>query len=136
MVGGGSTLSAFIQAATYYRENSSPCTITFKSDGTVWVNEGTNTYRYTWKTGSGTGSDYEIRVTPTGGSPGGFSSGSTGTWLSLSSNRAWTRGSSTSGGLLTVIATYEIRDATSLVVLASASITLENQYIDYGGPLP
>lgn len=133
MVSTAAVNSAQIVAATYTRSGASPCGIMFKSDGTVWVKDGTTyTYRYNWKTGGGTGASYELRVTLDGGSPDSFSTGTMSTWQALSSDREYTRGSSnwverTATGL------FEIRDASTLVTLASNAISL---VCDYGTGTP
>lgn len=71
---------------------------------------------------AGTTSGYEIRVTPLSGT---FSTGSdsTATWLNLGTSRSWKVSKNSAGGK-TCTATYEIRDASSLVVLNSATISL------------
>lgn len=72
-----------------------------------------------WKTGGGSGSDYQVRATLTFGSLGSGSS-ATGSWLSLGSSRSWFCDSVNTNASLTV----EIRDATTLTVLDSANIDL------------
>lgn len=69
---------------------------------------------------SAAGSAYEVRATVTSGT---FTSGTAGSWLSLGSIRNWTCDQATDG-TKTVTATFEIRNATSLAVLTTATITL------------
>lgn len=66
------------------------------------------------------GSAYEARATLLSGS---LSSGTTGSWLALSTNRTWTRDSTS--GVLTAQLLIEIRLASSGTVLDTATITLE-----------
>lgn len=66
-------------------------------------------------------SDYECRATLVSGS---LSSGTTGTWLSLSQRRQWTLFRFVSGPQTTVLQ-IEIRRAADQVVLDSAQITLQ-----------
>lgn len=72
---------------------------------------------------SGAGADYDIRCTVNSGdTPSGSA---TATWLNLASARAWTlTDTSVLGGAKTNNLTIEIRDATTLVVLDSAIVTM------------
>lgn len=113
-----------LTAANYVRAGSSPCTLTFDSGGALSSSNvaGVLTYRYDWKL-SGAGSDYDIRTTSITGD--GFTSDpSAGSWINLGTTRTFTRGAGINQNF-TVTATFEIRDAVTLVVLASASIYLE-----------
>jgi hypothetical protein len=75
-----------------------------------------------WLTGTGTGTNYEIRATVVSGSP----TGTTGSWLALSSNRTWSVSvDGTSGLTETAELTLEIRDASTLTVYTTSSLTLE-----------
>ena len=71
---------------------------------------------------SGAASDYEVRVTL---SLGTLSSGTTGTWQNLGTSRSWTV---VAGNSYPEIAeaeiVVEIRDATTLMILDTATITL------------
>ena len=69
----------------------------------------------------GTASNYECRATVTAGA---ITSGTTGSWLALSSSREW-KVEQGSVGTGTATLTIEIRNASTLVVLDSATITLE-----------
>lgn len=64
-------------------------------------------------------SDYQVRATVVSGS---LSSGTTGSWLVLTSNRSWTRSRATEG-VDTCVLTIEIRKGTGSV-LSTATITL------------
>ena len=68
------------------------------------------------------GAGYECKVTIALGT---LSSGTSGSWLALSSTRTWEVSASSTTKSCTF--TVEIRDAASLVVLASAVITLNAQ---------
>lgn len=70
--------------------------------------------------------DYDVRLTVNSGTtPAGSA---TGTWLSLSASRAWTlTDTGPVGPAITNNCTVEIRDATSLVVLDSATVTMSVQ---------
>jgi hypothetical protein len=67
----------------------------------------------------GSASDYEVRVTIVSGT---LTSGTTGSWLSCGSDRNW---SITSSVGKTTVLTVEIRNAASLAVLDTATITLQ-----------
>lgn len=87
--------------------------------------QGTGSYAGEWMINPPS-SQYEARATVTLGS---LSSGTTGTWLALSSSRSWTCTTTIGGGggdssqLCTL--TVEIRDAATLQVLDSATISLD-----------
>lgn len=66
------------------------------------------------------GANYEVRATVNSGA---LTSGTTGSWTALSSTQAWVR-QQTSIGTSSCNLTIEIRHATTLVVLDTASITL------------
>lgn len=70
---------------------------------------------------SGTASGFEVRATVTSGT---LSSGTTGSWQVLSTDRSWTVTRS-AVGVKSATMTVEIRNATTLAVLDSASITLQ-----------
>lgn len=79
---------------------------------------------YNWITPTTGSTTYYVRATLTSGT---FTSGTTGTWLALSSNRSWTTGfTSNSPGSKTTTATFEIAtDSGGTNVVVSASVTLE-----------
>lgn len=67
------------------------------------------------------GANYEVKATSLG--PDTLTSGTTGSWLALSSTQTWSL-SQTTDGTSTVALTIEIRNAVSLAVLDTATITL------------
>lgn len=72
-----------------------------------------------WKTGGGTGADYEVRLTLSSGS---LSNGNAaGVWHNLGANVLFGRTRS-SQGLITAIGTLEIRVASTQVVVASTAV--------------
>lgn len=74
-----------------------------------------------WVSPGSAASLYEVRSTVTSGS---FSSDpSAGSWISLGSDRLWSRGAAASASQ-TVQATIEIRNASTLVVVSTSSLTL------------
>jgi hypothetical protein len=68
-------------------------------------------------------SDYEVRATLVSGT---LSTGTTGSWLALSSNRTWTLQQVVVGTATQVTLTIEIRKGSG-VALASATVTLDAQ---------
>lgn len=66
-------------------------------------------------------SDYEVQATLVGGT---LTSGTTGSWLALSSNRTWTLGRVAIGVADQVTLTIEIRKGSG-ATLASATVTLD-----------
>jgi hypothetical protein len=69
-------------------------------------------------------SGYEARVSVVSGSSGTLT-GTTGTWLNLGTTRTWDLTSFTSSLFCDRVLTVEIRDAGTLTVLTSATITLQ-----------
>lgn len=65
-------------------------------------------------------SSYEVRATIVSGT---VSTGTTGSWLALSSDQIWTRTSS-AGSTNTTVLTVDIRKVSTGTVVATASITL------------
>lgn len=76
-----------------------------------------------WITPQSGMSGYEGRVTATGS--GGTFTGTTGSWLSLGTTRTWALSSTSAGLFCDRELTVEIRDATTLAVLATAVVTLQ-----------
>ena len=74
----------------------------------------------------GSAGDYDCRLTVNSGTaPAGSGTGS---WLNLATARAWTLTDTTViGPVISNNCTIEIRDATTLDVLASATVTMEVQ---------
>lgn len=76
-----------------------------------------------WVTPTGNAANYECRLTVSSGT---FTGSSTGSWLACSSSRSWTV-SQTSIGTNSADGTIEIRRASDLVVVATASVVLTAQ---------
>lgn len=68
-------------------------------------------------------SGYDARATVTGGG-GGSLSGTVGSWVNLASSQTWELSSAVSGALVSRTLLIEIRDAATLSVLTTATITL------------
>lgn len=96
-------------------------TIIFRASGTYGGNV---PYAGTWLN-YGSASSYEIRYSPTGDAPTGSA---TATWLSLSTDRSWTL-TETGVGIKSCSGTIEIRDASTLVVLDSATGALSVEVV-------
>lgn len=103
--------------ASYNSGASTTASYSIFSDGTI--RDHNLLVLETWLP-TGTASNFEARVTVTGGS---LSSGATGSWVGLGSNRTW---SLTIGAFTTQTCdfTVEIRDAATQAVQDSASINL------------
>lgn len=123
-VGGGSaaTLQSIIYAGDLRTSGTSSAAVQFFSTGTYNTvgNDGGNippaSPPTVWLTGGGTGANYEIRMsTSTGATNTGDARD---TWLSLSISRSWGLDRSALGSV-TFTGTLEIRDATTLAVLAT-----------------
>lgn len=72
---------------------------------------------------SGAASDYEVRVTLSSGT---LSSGTTDTWQSLGTSREWTVvDSALDASIVAAVIVVEIRDATTLMILDTATINLQ-----------
>jgi len=96
------------------------------SNGTYHgIEDGTINYAGTWKTGGGTGANYEARFTKmTGSDPTGDV---TNTWISLSTNRSWVISESRDGFFSTTCSGHlEIRVASGATLdNSSVSMTCE-----------
>lgn len=89
-------------------------TVTTGGGGTVDVGD--------WITPiSAAGANYEVRATVNSGS---LSSGTTGSWLALSSTRTWAREQTTVGSSACELL-IEIRNASTTVVMDSSTVTLQ-----------
>lgn len=117
--------NASLPASLYVEDNasagSSTASFTMNSNGTYSSVGNLSSVSGTWQTGTGTGSSYDVRVTLITGT---FSSGTTGTWVSLSTTRSWSCVQSSPGFKYTN-ATLEIRDASTLAVLATSDLTVQ-----------
>lgn len=108
---------------TTFDPGTAGVTLAINSNGTLVVT-GTNAGTldsYNWITPTTGSTSYYVRATLIGGS---FSSGTTGTWLALTSNRTWTVTQS-GAGTKTANATFEIAsDSGGTNIVASAGIIL------------
>jgi hypothetical protein len=96
--------------------SSKTATFTIRSDGT-YSGGGT------WNSDSTVGSSYEVKATVTSGA---ITSGTTGSWLSLSSDRSWALTDSDQDDVeVDATFTLQIRSAGTTTVLDSATITLQ-----------
>lgn len=86
------------------------------------INGGGATTIENWITPQSGMSGYEGRVTATGS--GGTFTGTTGSWLNLGTTRTWELSHNVSGAFVSRSLTVEIRDAATLSVLTTATITL------------
>jgi hypothetical protein len=125
-IGAGGAWKKFFAPITllsgnYTRLTNAPASYIVNSDGNIYAPSGLAIVsQYSWS-GGASPSGYEVRVDVTSGS---FSGGnSTGAWLNCGTTRQWDRGAALNT-FQTVSFTVQIRDASSLTVLASASITL------------
>jgi hypothetical protein len=124
-VGGGDIITLFgvavsaigsggAQTATYTLESDGDVIIATTVDGSLdagdWISPKASAP-----------SDYEVRATLNSGT---LTSGTTGSWLALSSNRSWTLTRVVVGVADQVDLTIEIRKGSG-AVLASASVTLD-----------
>lgn len=111
--------------AAYYASTTSAAELQLRSDGTVYVTvDSATTYEYNWLT-NGVGSNYDVRATIVSGT---FTSGTAGSWLNLGTTRSWLR-NALPGTIQIVTADFEIRNATTLIVLATAQISLQRDNI-------
>lgn len=103
--------------------------VAFNSDGTAYNGPNQLSPLGTWATptGAGVGDDFWIRATVTSGA---LSSGTTGSWLQLSSNRSWTVARSFPG-ISSATVTFEIAtDSGGSNIVDSGSGTLLAEYIE------
>lgn len=121
--GGGGAVAITNQVITKIGTGASSATanIAYKSSGTVLDNMGA--VRENWLI-TGVGADYDIRATlQSGTNP---TTGTMGTWLNLGTSRTW-QNTAIAGTNLSSVFLIEIRNATTLVVLDSATIDIEVQ---------
>lgn len=129
---GGAWVDIFTNAVqlignTYTAGALSPADATARfhvsSDGNVYFqpNNGSNELLYAWRL-SGASADYDIFATLNSGT---LLEGTTGSWLNLASTRAWAvQRTSNLAGNNDVSITLQIRNASTLAVLATATVTL------------
>lgn len=88
---------------------------------------GTFSVEFTWKAPWAAAGDYECRMTTVSGT---LSSGTAGSWQSLSSTRTWVRNrTNDAAGTDTYVGTLEIRHAATQIVVASCTVTLSAQVL-------
>jgi len=120
---GGSSLAASVPAGSYTHNVAgvpTDCNFVFIDTGSWSVNDNLS-QTGVWKTGTGTGADYQVRWTTTSGS---LDTGGSGTWNTLNANRTYGV-TMNSPGTKTCTGTVEIRQAAfPNTVLATGSMTL------------
>lgn len=101
---------------------------TIKSDGTVTKTEGASTTTLETWLQAGASGDYEVRATVlSGDTPTGSALGS---WLVLSTTRAWTLTDAVNDGIaLTCDLQVEIRDTATSTVQDTATITITSERV-------
>ena len=113
-------------AALYINTNNAAASL--PGSWTTWINvTATQSGATTWLTGSGSGANYDVRFDLISGTLGtiGIPSSAANTWLTGSSTYVWTaRQASASANTSIVTGTLSIRNASTLAVLATSSITL------------
>lgn len=119
---GGAAISISDESVTDEQISPSSSTAFFElqSDGDTLTSMGAGS---DWLIGSTTGSNYECRATLVSGT---LSSGTTGSWIALSSDRRWTVTRS-SLGIKPCTFTLEIGLAGANIALATAEITITAQ---------
>lgn len=132
LLAGGGFVQLTNQSVTAWKFSSGSAIAEYglDNDGTAYTQENSGASvdipGEWWSKGStsGLGASYEVRATETSGTVSG---GTVGTWQSLSSARAWWVTRSTAGSK-TCTLTIEVRNATTLVVLDSCSVTLTAEF--------
>ena len=115
--GGGGTVSfSNINETDTESAESASCSFAFYPYGEFSAHETI----LSWLTGSSDGSLYDIRVTPTAGS---FTVGTVSTWLNLGTDRFWSV-TRASVGVKQCVSTVEVRNASTLTVLCTATFTI------------
>lgn len=113
-----SSVGAGSQTATYTLESDGDVVTATTGGGSVdagdWIDPKANAP-----------SDYEVQATLNAGT---LTSGTTGSWLALTSNRSWTLTQVTVGAATQVDLTIEIRKGSG-ATLASATVTLDAERI-------
>ena len=120
--GGGNVASLIDGSVTSYGSLPRTATVRVAADGVVYTGDnGFFTNNNIWMV-TGVPASFEVRCTVTTGAV----SGTTSTWLSLSTTRDWSITDTTNdyNGEFAIIL-LEIRDAASLSVLTSATWTME-----------
>jgi hypothetical protein len=116
------TISDEFISSTRVASGTAVSTYTLSSTGDINRTVNTNTTDIgDWITPKSAAANYECFATLSSGT---LSSGTTGSWLALTSSRGWTRNRSTTGTSTAVIV-VEIRKTGTSTVLDTATITLE-----------
>lgn len=129
---GGDTISIADRTASSLTTSPTTATATYRleTDGDIGASAGNNTVVDVgdWVSPKGGASDaYEARATIVSGS---LTSGTTGTWQGLGTQRTWTLNQPSAGtGPATCVFTLEIRRASDSVVLDTATITLSAETV-------
>lgn len=120
---GGSGSGVSITSRSINNNGVGARAVTYRINATGVVERGRNGIYATLETWllSGAASGYDSYVTVTSGA---LTAGTTGAWLNLGTTRDWTLTAYNPGDDFTCIMTVQIRNASSLVVLATATITL------------
>ena len=119
--GGGGTFNGLSDQDCTLVSPAAPVSSTYEiqADGDVLVN---SIQVEEWNTSTTAGSGYEVKATLNSGS---LTSGTTGSWLALSSNRTWTVTDTTQDDIAqTATLTIQIRATGTTTVLDSSAITL------------
>lgn len=107
--------AAISSASQNFMDDSSASITIANTGGWTAVNGGAGTWRL-----AGASSDYDVRLNQTGGS--GASGSAVNTWLNLGTTRSWSCATTyPPGGVSSSSGTIEIRDASTLTVLASCT---------------
>lgn len=129
--GGASAVTITLSAQSIFAFNSfgtASAAYQLKSDGTANYSQNGGGYIFleNWCVPGAQATNYECYVTVVAGSLDGSSS-ATGTWLALSSSRAWLVSQPTLG-ITDAIINIGIRRTGTSTILASADITLQAEY--------
>ena len=120
--GGSPTITLSNASPSKSGTGSQTAAYSVNSDGTVKLN-GSATVFENWISDATKAGNYQVRATFVSGNT--LSSGTLGTWMTLTSNRFWnlTNAASNDTTLSTVL-TVEIRDTATSTVRATATITI------------
>lgn len=123
----GSVVMNASYVATKNSINPTAAVVIFTSTGQIDLINGTDGTWWSDYPETGIGSDYEIRATIVSGT---VSSGTTGSWLALTSGQFWSRDSGALNVEQTVVLTIEIRDVATSTVQDSTTVTLNSTQLD------
>jgi hypothetical protein len=120
-------ISAFLQATSSSATRSgAACNarVVFDTDGQAYRSSGdggTLTPMFVWKTSANPLADYEIKITPTGGSSPTFSTNAAASFVPMTSSIIATKNSGTLNVTQTVNFTVEIRATAGGAILATST---------------